>query len=435
MPVLAVIGAQFGDEGKGKIVDALAERHDLIVRFNGGANAGHTIKVRDKEIKLHLIPSGIVHARKRNLIASGVAFDPAVFFKEVDGLKAAGYAVSPENLGVDLRAPVVMPWHRLLDAAKEEAAGEKIGTTMRGIGPCYEDRAARTGLRVCDLLDAGIMQAKVTGRYMPKRTLLENYYGFRLPAEFNEQGILVEYSQYAEKLAPYACDVSMEVSGAVAKKKRVLLEGAQGTMLDVNYGTYPFVTSSNTTAAAAAVSAGIPASAIDEVHGVVKAYTTRVGNGPLPTEIIGLLGERLRGQGREFGTTTGRPRRVGWLDLPLARYSARINGFTAMHVTKIDVLSGFEEIKVAVEYDAPAGRVKELPVTALDKSRPVYKTFKGFGVMPGKEWRRIAAEGKKKKLKALPEAARKYVEFIAKVVGVKIASVSVGPERSEIIFL
>ncbi len=435
MPVLAVIGAQFGDEGKGKIVDALAESHDVIVRFNGGANAGHTIKVREKEIKLHLVPSGIVHGRKRNLIASGVAFDPAVFIKEIEGLRKAGYPVSPENIGVDFRCPVVMPWHKLLDAAKEEAAGQKIGTTMRGVGPCYEDRAARTGLRVVDLLDAATMQAKVTSRYMPKRTLLENYYGHKLPQEFNEREILVEYSQYAQKLAPYACDVSSEVNAALMKKKMVLLEGAQGVMLDISYGTYPFVTSSNTTAPAAATSVGIPASAINEVHGVVKAYTTRVGNGPLPTEISGALGERLRGQGREFGTTTGRPRRVGWLDLPMARYSARLNGFSAIHLTKLDVLSGLDEINVAVAYDAPGGKTRELPVVALEKSKPVYKSFNGFGEIPAAEWRRMAAEGRKKKLRALPENAKKYVEFVAKECGVRIASVSVGPERSEIIFL
>ncbi|MFH1106562.1 MAG: adenylosuccinate synthase [Candidatus Micrarchaeota archaeon] len=435
MPVLAVIGAQFGDEGKGKIVDTLAERHDIVVRFNGGANAGHTIKVKDKEIKLHLIPSGIVQKRKRNLIASGVAFDPMVFFKEVEELKKAGYAVSPETLGVDLRAQVVMPWHRMLDAAKEMALHDKIGTTLRGIGPCYEDKAARTGLRVCDIMDPNVMQAKVTTRYMPKRTLLQNYYGYSLPPEFNEQAILVEYSQYANKLSPYACDVSAEVASAVAKKKRILLEGAQGTMLDANYGTYPFVTSSNTTAAAAAVSVGIPASAIGEVHGVVKAYTTRVGNGPLPTEIIGLLGERLRGQGREFGTTTGRPRRVGWLDLPMIRYSARINGFTALHVTKLDVLAGLEEIKAAVAYDVGGEETKDFPVIALDRAKPVYRAFKGFGEVSAREWRAASAEGRTKKLRALPQNAQKYVDFIGKEAGVKVSSVSVGPERGEIIFL
>ncbi|MFH1200325.1 MAG: adenylosuccinate synthase [Candidatus Micrarchaeota archaeon] len=436
MPVLAVIGAQFGDEGKGKIVDALAQSHDLVVRFNGGANAGHTIKVKDKEFKLHLVPSGVVHKRKRNIIASGVAFDPVVFVKEVEGLRAAGFEITPENLGVDLRAQVVMPWHRLLDAAKEDAAASgAIGTTMRGIGPAYEDKAARTGIRVCDLIDPHAMQAKVTARYMPKRTLLENYYAQKLPPEFNEQSILVEYGVLGQKIAPFACDASLETSAAIKKGKRVLLEGAQGTLLDANYGTYPFVTSSNCTAPAAAVSAGIPAASIGEVHGVVKAYTTRVGNGPLPTELLGSLGERLRGSGREFGTTTGRPRRVGWLDLPMIRYSARINGFTAIHITKLDVLSGFSEIQAAVAYSLDGAQTREFPVISLDRARPVYRKFAGFGEVTQKQWRAIAQEGKKKGLAALPDNARKYIEFVERESGVAAASVSVGPERSEIIYL
>ncbi|MFH0971649.1 MAG: adenylosuccinate synthase [Candidatus Micrarchaeota archaeon] len=427
---LAIIGSQFGDEGKGKIVDFLSEKADYIVRFNGGNNAGHTVKIGTKEFKQHLLPSGVFHPKKRNLIASGVVINPKVLLQEIENLRKNYIHISAKNLGIDFRAHLIMPWHILQEGGENS---QKIGTTQRGIGPCYEDKAARTGLRFEDLLHPDVLTFRIKEQYEKKIKLLEHMRIY-FPADFTFASIMSEYSAYSRVLKDFATDVPAELHEAHLKGKSILFEGAQGTFLDNNFGTYPFITSSNVTASAAAVSCGVPASFITNPEGVVKAYTTRVGNGILPTELQGELAEKIRMKGGEFGTTTGRARRIGWLDLPMLRTAIMLNGFTGLHLTKLDVLGGLKEINVATHYQIKGKPLQYFPADShlLPQCRPVYKTFRGFGEQ---DWKLVAKKGKKQKLNALPKSALAYIKFIQQELKVPFVSVSVGPEREEIIFL
>ncbi|MFH1257689.1 MAG: adenylosuccinate synthase [Candidatus Micrarchaeota archaeon] len=427
---LAIIGSQFGDEGKGKIVDFLAGKADVVVRFNGGNNAGHTVKIGMKEYKLHLLPSGLFHPKKRNLIASNVVINPKILIGEIESLRKSGIPVSPKNLGIDYRSHLIMPWHILLEGGSNS---QKIGTTGRGIGPCYEDKAARTGIRFEDLLDQNELANKIRLQYENKVRVMQTT-SIIYPPDFNFASIYSEYLAYGKVLGSFACDVSSELHSLNSKNKSILFEGAQGTFLDNNFGTYPFLTSSNTTAPAAAVSCGVPNSFITQPEGVVKAYTTRVGNGILPTEISGELAEKIRSKGKEFGTTTGRARRIGWLDLPMLRTACKLNGFTGLHLTKLDVLAGLDEIKIATHYRLGKKLLPDFPANSHDlhKCVPAYRSFKGF---KDEDWKAVAKKGKKMGLKALPSNAQTYVNFIQKELNVPLSSVSVGPEREEIIFL
>ncbi|HLC48134.1 MAG TPA: adenylosuccinate synthase [Candidatus Norongarragalinales archaeon] len=430
MPGLAIIGSQFGDEGKGKIVDFLAEKADAIIRFNGGNNAGHTVKIKDKEFKQHLLPSGVFHRGKVNFIASGVVVNPKILLQEMEALRKSGISISPRNLRIDFRAHLIMPWHILQEGGENS---QKIGTTQRGIGPCYEDKAARTGIRFEDLLSSALLTDKLKTQYEKKVKLLGSM-GMQMPPGFSYAGILSEYLAYSRVLKGYAADVSSELHSLQRQGKALLYEGAQGAFLDNNFGTYPFVTSSNCISAAAAVSCGVPPSFIAKSEGVVKAYTTRVGNGVFPAEISGELGEKIRLAGREFGTTTGRARRIGWLDLPMLRTAIMLNGFSGLHLTKLDVLAGLKEIKVATHYEYRGKQVNNFPAdtTSLQNCSPVYRAFPGF---PEQNWKAVAKKGKAQKLGALPKNALSFVRFIEKELKVPFVSVSVGPERGEIIFL
>jgi adenylosuccinate synthase len=417
MTSTVVIGAQYGDEGKGKIVDLLADKADLVVRFNGGNNAGHTVVVQGKKYKFHLMPSGAIQGKKC-MVAAGVSIDPKVLKKEMEQL--GGKDIS---LVIDPRVQIIMPWHGALDMAKEEAKGKaKIGTTGRGIGPCYADRASRTGIRFCELVEEQRLKEKVEKQFGEKQALLQKVFGKEIGQ--SKEGILADYSSLGKEFSKYLGDVSKQVSEALNGGKNVLFEGAQGTFLDNDFGTYPFVTSSHPTAGAVFTGVGLGVRAFDRIIGIVKAYTTRVGAGPFVTELEGELADKIRTVGAEFGTTTGRPRRVGWLDLPLLRAAIRLNGFTEIALTKLDVLSGLEKVKVCTEYKCNGKRMKELPadLEELEKCKPVFEELPGFEV-----------KGSEKEYTELPEKARAYVEFVEKALGVPIKIVSIGPGREETI--
>jgi adenylosuccinate synthase len=425
-----VVGAQFGDEGKGKIVDVMAGGMDLIVRYQGGANAGHTIVADGVTYKLHLIPTGVVRG-KRSLIGAGVVLDPAALAQELEGLAAGGKEITPAGLGIDFRTHVVLPWHAAIDVARQ--ANKAIGTTGRGIGPAYEDAVARTGITFSDFVQASVLRERLAVIADGKQKQLQLLGGHGPDAAQVE----AEFLELAARLAPFACDVSHELSVAMASGKAVLFEGAQGTHLDRNFGTYPFVTSSSTTSGGACVGAGVPPSAIGEVHGIAKAYTTRVGSGPFPTELMDATGERICEKGREYGTTTGRKRRVGWLDVPMLRRSHELNGFTHIHLTKLDVLEGLPELKIAVGYRLADGTQTDLlPATVkeMDSATPQFISVPGFEEIGEAGWKLVAQEGIAKGFAALPEKARQYVEKVEKLVGVRIASASIGPERESIIW-
>ncbi len=425
---MVVNGAQWGDEGKGKIVDLFTENADLVVRFQGGNNAGHTLVVDSgdgpRKTVLHLIPSGILYPEKANLIASGVVVDVGVLFEELDGLAAAGREVSSAQLRVSRDAHVTMPYHRAIDHAREaRRADDAIGTTGRGIGPAYEDRAARRGVRTRDLEDAHRLR-RALEHVLPEKNAVLNWYG----AETFDLGSLVEYGlDLGRRLAPHLCDCRSVIHGALSDGRRVLFEGAQGTLLDIGHGTYPFVTSSYTTTGGVCVGAGIPPAAIGAAIGVAKAYSTRVGAGPFPTELEDDTGAFLRKHGAEFGATTGRPRRCGWFDAAAMRASQRLNGFTGLAVTKLDVMTGLTAIQVCTAYDTPAGRVEtaDLDAQALSGATPVYETLPGWT-----EDIRAA-----RSLEDLPTNARAYLRRIEELVGVPLAVVSVGPGRNETIQL
>ena len=418
-PCTVVVGCQWGDEGKGKIVDVLASDVDIIARYQGGANAGHTVHVGDQHVVLHQVPSGVLHPDKRCLLGNGVVVDLAQFFGEIDGLVERG--VDPAGrIGLSTRAHVVFRYHMALDLAAEEAADRKIGTTGRGIGPAYEAKTGRRGVRVADLLERRRGEKRIALGIEWAREQLT-----RLGADPDLAGTVEEAMTVAGRVPEVATDVGDEIARALADGKRILLEGAQGTALDVDHGTYPFVTSSNTTAGAAAVGAGIGPTMIDSVIGVVKAYTTRVGNGPLPTAFDTAMDERIRELGAEFGATTGRPRRCGWFDAAVVAYAARVNGLTGIAVTKLDVLDTLSEIRIATGYRLRDHGDIPFPAASWELARvePVYETLPG--------WQSPTTEVRS--LRDLPRNARAYLHRVEELVDTPIAMVSVGTRRSQII--
>ena len=421
MPGTILIGAQWGDEGKGKATDLLADKMDLVVRYQGGNNAGHTVVVGGRTFRLHLVPSGILHPHITTLIADGVVIDPGVLLAELAALEAQG--ISTARLMVSANAHLIMPWHKERDKLAERYLGNnKIGTTGRGIGPAYGDKVARLGIRVQDLLDLKILAQKVDVVLRERNPLLAKVYN-RLP--FDADAVVEEYATYAEALRPRITDTSLYVWKALHDGKQVLFEGAQATMLDVDHGTYPFVTSSSPVAGGALAGTGIGPREIDRVIGLAKAYTTRVGSGPLPTEVQGGAGEVLSRDGAEFGTTTGRPRRCGWLDTVVLRYAARVNGLTELFLSKLDVLSSFDRIPVATGYRIDGEVTDDWPMTQTEvhHAEPVYEYFEG--------WREDISGATR--LEDLPRAARAYVDAVEKLGGVPVTAVGVGPGREQTI--
>jgi adenylosuccinate synthase len=422
MPGIVIVGAQWGDEGKGKVVDLLAERADGVIRFQGGNNAGHTIVREGETWKFHLIPSGILHTGKPCIIGNGVVIDPKVLTEEIDGLRARGIDV--DGLKISANAHVIMPYHLLLDHAGEAKLGKlEIGTTKRGIGPCYADKVARLGIRMQDLLDEKILKKKIAAALEPKKLMLRPY-----DKDIDLFSMAEEYLTYGHRLEQHIADTAALAWDLLDHEKTVLFEGAQGALLDIDHGTYPFVTSSNPIAGAACVGAGVGPKDIDEVWGVTKAYATRVGAGPFPSELDDETGERLRSAGHEFGTTTGRPRRTGWLDLVALRYACRINSLTHLAVTKLDVLSGFDTLKVVTSYRGPDdARFETFPY-----HQSVLHHARGETIdMPG--WSDDLGECRS--YNDLPQTARDYLAFIEETVKVKIALVGVGPGREQIVWV
>lgn len=418
MRTVVVVGTQWGDEGKGKVTDLLAEKADLVVRFQGGNNAGHTIAIGDKVYKLHLVPSGIFNPGTACVIGSGMVVDPAVLLKEIDGIEKAG--IDTGNLYLSDRAHVIMPYHRVLDRLEEEKRSQKIGTTGRGIGPAYLDKVSRAGIRLGELVVGTEFKRKLEGVLPEKNKIITGIYG-GAPLVLEE--ILEEYREYARALAGRVTDTSLLVNQAVDAGKAVLFEGAQGTMLDLDYGTYPFVTSSNTAAGAVCTGAGIGPGKVRQVLGVIKAYTTRVGEGPFPTEVLGGLADGLRESGGEYGTTTGRPRRIGWLDGVILRLACRLNGLTAGVITKLDVLSGLEEIKVCTGYRYQGRYLEEWPASleVLSACQPVYESLEGWSQdLSGIH-----------RYQDFPAPARDYVQRVSEITGLEIPIVSVGPRRDQ----
>ncbi|MEM4598245.1 MAG: adenylosuccinate synthase [Candidatus Diapherotrites archaeon] len=413
MPLTIIIGAQFGDEGKGKIIDYLSEKADIVVRFNGGDNAGHTVVVGDKTYKLHLMPSGAIQ-KKVCCLASGVAINPKTLLDEIELIKRE---VGRLKLIVDPRAQIIMPYHILLDGASEEKKGEKIGTTKKGIGPCYADRASRQGIRFSEFVDKKKLYEKLTEVVTLKNLELKAY-GLKA---MSVQSLFRELLPLSRKLRTCQGDVSVYLHKALKARKKVLLEGAQGFFLDNDFGTYPYVTSSHTTTAGAFMSTGLPCQK-GSVIGVAKAYCTRVGSGPFPTEISGQLADKIREKGNEYGTTTGRPRRVGWLDLVMLKTATRISGFTDIALTKLDVLSGIKEIRVCTAYKIGGKTIKEAPADTqtLEKCKPLYNKFKGF---------KLSSEPRT--FDEIPPEAKSYIRFIEKSVGVPVRIISYGPERKQ----
>ncbi len=424
MPGICIVGAQWGDEGKGKIVDLLAEQADAIVRFQGGNNAGHTIVRDGEEFKFHLVPSGILYPGKRCIIGNGVVIDPGVLTGEIDALRARG--VDTSGLRISANAHLIMPYHLLLDTAGETKLGKlQIGTTRRGIGPAYADKAARLGIRVQDLLDEKILKKKITAAIDPKRLSLRP---FNKDPSLDLQSMTEAYLTFGHRLERYIADTARLVWDALDAERLVIFEGAQGALLDIDHGTYPFVTSSNPVAGAACVGAGVGPRDIDEVWGIAKAYVTRVGAGPFPTELDDDLGEEIRRRGGEFGTTTGRARRTGWLDIVALRYAARINGLTSLAITKLDVLSGFDKIMVCTRYRGAEGaEFTDFPYhqSVLHHAQGEYTELDGW------------AEdiGECRAPNDLPRAARDYLAYIAERVGVPVILVGVGPGREQVIWM
>jgi adenylosuccinate synthase len=418
-----VIGAQWGDEGKGKITDLLSRSADVVVRYQGGVNAGHTVVVKDQTFKLHLIPSGILYPKTRCIIGSGTVIDPKVLIAEMDQLATLG--ISTEQLYISQTAHVTMPYHRLLDQASEERRGEhKIGTTKRGIGPTYADKSERIGVRMIDLIDPDGLRSQVTWAVNHKNEILEKLYD--LPP-LDPAAVVEEYLRYADRLRPHVIDSSLHIDEAVRDRANILFEGAQGTLLDLDHGTYPYVTSSNPISGGACVGAGVGPTIIDRVIGVAKAYTTRVGEGPFPTELTDDVGQQLGDRGAEFGTTTGRARRCGWFDAVIGRYAVRINGLDCLAIAKLDVLDDLPEIKVCVAYNIEGETCHHFPSNARQfaKCQPIYKT------MPG--WQQSTAHCRT--LEDLPQAALNYLKFLAELMEVPIAIVSLGASRDQTIIV
>lgn len=425
MSNVVIVGSQWGDEGKGKVVDILTEKAEVVTRFQGGNNAGHTLVVGGEKYALHLIPSGVLHPGKIGLVAGGVVVDPEVLLIEIDELSGRGLKITPENLMISEKAHIIMPYHQALDQARESRKGaEKIGTTGRGIGPTYEDKAARTGLRMGDLRDLGFFREKAEEALAEKNHLLQNLYGVE-PVSL--EAIMAKAAVWAERLKPFLGDTWRYLQDAGREGKNILFEGAQGVMLDLDHGTYPFVTSSNPVAGSVSVGAGLPPNKIGGVLALVKAYSTRVGSGPFPTELQDQTGDRLREKGAEFGTTTGRPRRCGWLDAVVVRNSVELCGVDHLAVTKLDVLTGLPELKIATHYMLDGEKIGHLPADfrAVERCRPVYESWPGFS----------EDITRAKKMDDLPTAARRYLDRLSELAGAPLGLVSVGPDRAETIIL
>lgn len=421
---IVVFGAQWGDEGKGRFVDFLAARADAVVRFQGGNNAGHTVAVDGKYFKLRLIPSGILYPDVTNVLANGVVFDVKGFFDEVDNLKKDG--VPCDNLVVSDRAHVVLPYHFELDGLSEakRTSGEKIGTTKKGIGPTYMDKMERSGIRVCDFVNKDVFPSLLKRNVDAKNQLIQKVYGGE---PFDYQKILEEYSALADRLRPYVKDTVKLLNDMVAAGKKLLFEGAQGALLDIDFGTYPFVTSSHPSSVGVPIGTGIAPNKIDSVVGVVKSYTSRVGAGPFVTELFDETGDFIREKGGEYGTVTGRPRRIGWLDLVVVKHSALISGMDKIALTRMDTLAGVEKIKVCVAYELDGEIIDHYPadLTVLERCKPVYKEFDGW----------TDDISKVREYKDLPESAKKYIETIEEITGAKISMIGVGPNRDEAVLV
>ncbi|MBG0778059.1 MAG: adenylosuccinate synthase [Desulfovibrionaceae bacterium] len=422
MSNIIIMGSQWGDEGKGKVVDLLGGEVGLVVRFQGGNNAGHTVVVGGEQFILHLMPSGILHPRARCCIGNGVVLDPEVFCREADTLEAKGVAAGPGRIVISKKTHVIMPYHKVIDAAREEykSKGEKIGTTGRGIGPCYEDKMARVGIRAGDFTNPELLKAKIEAALVEKNALFTGLYG-RDP--LSAEDVFAWIEPYAARLAPYLGDVSSEMQRAMENEENILFEGAQGTHLDIDHGTYPYVTSSNCVAGNASAGAGIKPGAFDRIIAIVKAYTTRVGAGPFPTELSDAAGEHLQSVGSEFGATTGRKRRCGWLDICVLRESARLNGPTEIALTKLDVLTGVGEIKICTAYEYNGERIDYPPQeqNGMAYVTPVYETMPGWteDITQCTSW------------VSLPGEAKDYVKRIERLTGVPVSIVSVGPDRAQ----
>ena len=423
MANVVVIGAQWGDEGKGKITDLLSKSADVVVRYQGGVNAGHTVVVQGQTFKLHLIPSGILYPTTKCIIGCGTVIDPKVLIEELDRLVELN--IPTHNLLISQTAHVTMPYHRTIDVASEEVRGShKIGTTGRGIGPTYADKSERMGIRIQDMLDETTFRELLAWTIERKNEVLEKLYN--LPP-LDPNLIAEEYLGYAERLRPHCINTSVEIYDAVRHRRNILFEGAQGTLLDLDHGTYPYVTSSNPIAGGACVGTGIGPTTIDRVIGIAKAYTTRVGEGPFPTELEGGVGDILSDRGAEFGTTTGRKRRCGWFDGVIGRYAVRVNGMDCMAITKLDVLDELDEIQVCVAYELNGKQTTDFPDSARDfaKCKPIYKTFPG--------WKQSTSECRV--LEELPKAALDYLKFLADLMEVPISIVSLGPSRDQTIIV
>lgn len=424
MPMQVVVGAQWGDEGKGKIVDLLSERVDIVARYQGGANAGHTVVVDDSKFILHQIPAGILHPNIVCVIGNGVVVDPVALLEEIDTLQQHGISVDGRLL-ISHRAHLIMPYHKLLDQVKEVADGDlAIGTTGRGIGPAYVDKFHRMGIRIVDLLDRDTFREKLLRNIEDKNKILRHIYDTE---ELDANKIVDEYLEFDQKIDPFVKDVSRYLNDALRRGSRILAEGAQGTLLDVDHGTYPFVTSSNPVSGGACIGLGVGPTAVDSVLGVIKAYTTRVGQGPFPTEIGADEGIDLRSLGQEYGATTGRPRRCGWFDAVIARYAARVNGIDSWALTKLDVLDPLAEIKICTAYRFENRLVEDFPSEhrVLEECEPVYESFEGWQT-PIQDVRRFGD---------LPQSARVYLRAIEEITNVKISIVSVGSERRQTVFV
>lgn len=425
MAGIVVVGAQWGDEGKGKVVDVFSAQADYVVRYQGGANAGHTLVVNGKKTVLHLIPSGILHPKVTCIIASGVVIDIESLLGEIRALKASGFISREGQLLISDSATIILPYHKELDKAREEALGnEKIGTTGKGIGPAYEDRASRRAILLQDIFDKKTLKSKIEKSLEEKNYLLEKY-GKKPVSADDVYNLAVKC---AEELAPFRCsDASTTIYNALHSRKRVLFEGAQGTLLDLLHGTYPFVTSSSTVSGSACIGSGIGPTDITKVIGIMKAYNTRVGSGPFPTELDDEIGEKIRENGAEFGATTGRMRRCGWLDLVALKYAIRINGISSLALMKLDVLDDFQEIKVCTHYEIDGKRADHLPssLEGLNGLKPVYKTFKG--------WNKKLTEIRN--ARELPKEVSDYVQFIGTEIGIPIDVISVGPDREQTLWI
>ena len=424
MSNIVIVGTQWGDEGKGKIVDLLAEFADIVVRFQGGNNAGHTMVVDGEQFISHLVPSGILQG-KTCLLGNGMVVDPGVLVEELDNLNSKGIDVGPNRLKISEKAHIIMPYHKEIDLARENMKGDqKIGTTGRGIGPCYEDKATRRGIRFVDLLDPKDFEDKVKTILEEKNFYLKQYFSAK---PLDPSGIIDQYKGYADRLSPHVINISVVMNQAIRENKQILFEGAQGTHLDIDHGTYPFVTSSNTVSGNACCGSGIGPKEISGVVGIVKAYTTRVGSGPFPTELFDEIGDKIQKKGAEFGATTGRRRRCGWLDTVLLRNAARLNGLTGLVITKLDVLDGLEELKICTGYEHNGKIIRDFPASlkTLGSCKPIYE------VLPG--WMEDISDIRK--IEDLPKNARHYLDRIAELTETPIDIVSVGPGREETIVI